>query len=78
MTRFMKYVCNMFRLALLYEILVFQGLKCAFYPDPTQGININLIGGYILNVIGDRVIVKTEVGMSLGIIILTKILWFWK
>ena len=37
----------------IYEILVVQGLKCAFYPGPTEGININLIGGQILSVTGD-------------------------
>jgi len=45
-----------------YEILVVQGLKCAFYPGPTKGLNINLVDGKVLNATGDRVIVKTEFG----------------
>ena len=28
-----------------YSILLDQGLKCAFYPGPPGGIDINLVGG---------------------------------
>ena len=49
-----------------YEIVVSQGLKCAFYPGPSKGVHINLIGGQVLNISGDRVLVQTEVGTNLG------------
>jgi len=35
-----------------FKIVVSQGLKCAFYPEPSRGININLAGGQVLNVSG--------------------------
>ena len=46
--------------------MVSQGLKCAFYPGPSKGVKINLVGGQVLNVSGDRNLVQTEVGTNLG------------
>ena len=37
-----------------------QGLKCAFYPSP-GGIDINLVGGQRLKVLGDKITFMTEV-----------------
>ena len=37
------------------------------YPGPINlGLKINVVGGQVLNVTGDRVIVKTDVGIKLG------------
>ena len=49
-----------------YEIVVSQGLKCAFYPGPSKVININLVVGQVLNVSYGRVLVQTDVGTNFG------------
>ena len=49
-----------------YEILVAQGLKCAFPLVLRVSNNINLVGGQVLHDTGDRVIVQTVLGISLG------------
>ena len=48
-------------------ILLDQGLKCAFYPGPPGGIEINLVGGQRLGVSGDKTMIMTEVKTTLGI-----------
>ena len=49
-----------------YSTLVEQGLKCAFYPGPSGGIEINLVGGQRLGVSGDKTIFMTEVKTTWG------------
>jgi len=44
-----------------YSTLLDQGLKCAFYPGPPGGIDINLVGGQRLGVSGDKTTFMTEV-----------------
>ena len=44
-----------------YSTLVDQGLKCAFYPGPSGGIEINLVVGQCLGVSGYKTIFMTEV-----------------
>ena len=44
-----------------------QGLKCAFYPGPSGGIEINLVGGQRLGVSGDKAMFMTEVKTTWGI-----------
>ena len=44
-----------------YSTLLDQGLKCAFYPGPPGGIDINFVGGRRLEVSGDKATFMTEV-----------------
>jgi len=46
-----------------YSTLVGQGLKCAFYPGPSGGIEINLV---VLGVSGDKTMFMTEVKTTWG------------
>jgi len=45
--------------------MVSQGQKCDFHPGPNKGININLVGGQILNVSGNPISVQTKVGTNI-------------
>ena len=46
------------------QTLVDQGLKCALFPGPSEGLSIKLVGGRIVDVTGDRVLMQTEVGKN--------------
>jgi len=37
-----------------YSTLLDQGLKCAFYPGPPGGIDVDLVGSHRLGVSGDK------------------------
>ena len=49
-----------------YSTLLDQGLKCAIYPGPPGGIDINLVGGRRLGVSGDKTTFMTEVKTMWG------------